>query len=139
MTPSTTPLVDEYEGKFTLETEFGFEPFSLAELVRFIDGTQLDEGWGGGLALTFNNASADAQNREELLDFTTVSSDIYTRAGTTLRPGVRRVGQTSRKRSRRRWPSGQATSHKWRQVKGEISGRFIGIVKPPARIFATRH
>ena len=71
-------VVDEYEGKFTLETEFGFEPFSLAELVRFIDGTQLDEGWGGGLALTFNNASADAQDREELLDFTTVSSDIYT-------------------------------------------------------------
>ena len=37
-------VVDEYEGKFTLETEIGFEPFSLAELVRFIDGTHLDEG-----------------------------------------------------------------------------------------------
>jgi len=72
-------VVDEYDGKFTLETELGFKPFSLAELVRFIDGTQLDEGWGGGLALTFNNASADAQDREELLDFTTVSSDIYTK------------------------------------------------------------
>ena len=36
-------VVDEYEGKFTLETEIGFEPFSLAELVRFIDGTHLDE------------------------------------------------------------------------------------------------
>ena len=71
-------VVDEYEGKFTLETESGCEPFSLAELVRFIDGTELDEGWGGGLALTFNNANADAQDREELLDFTTVSSDIYT-------------------------------------------------------------
>ena len=74
-------VVDEYEGKFTLETETGDDPFSLAELVRFIDGTQLDEGWGGGLALTFNNASADAQDREELLDFTTVSSDIYTELG----------------------------------------------------------
>ena len=74
-------VVDEYEGKFTLETESGDDPFSLAELVRFIDGTQLDEGWGGGLALTFNNASADAQDREELLDFTTVSSDIYTELG----------------------------------------------------------
>lgn len=71
-------VVDEYEGKFTLETESGDDPFSLAELVQFIDGTELDEGWGGGLALTFNNASADAQDREELLDFTTVSSDIYT-------------------------------------------------------------
>ena len=74
-------VVDEYEGKFTLETESGDDPFSLAELVQFIDGTELDEGWGGGLALTFNNASADAQDREELLDFTTVSSDIYTELG----------------------------------------------------------
>ena len=71
-------VVDEYEGKFTLETESGFEPFSLAELVRFIDGTNLDEGWGGGLALTFNNANAESQDRGELLDFTNVSSDIYT-------------------------------------------------------------
>ncbi len=36
---------------------------------------------GGGLTLTFNNASAEAQDREELLDFTTVSSDIYTELG----------------------------------------------------------
>lgn len=71
-------VVDEHGGKFTLETEYGFEPFSLADLIRFIDGTDLDSGWGGGLALTFNNANAEAQDREDLLYFTTVSSDIYT-------------------------------------------------------------
>ena len=71
-------VVDEHGGKFTLETEYGFEPFSLADLIRFIDGTDLDSGWVGGLALTFNNANAEAQDREDLLYFTTVSSDIYT-------------------------------------------------------------
>ena len=74
----TYSVVDEYEGKFTLETQSSDRPFSLAGLVQFIDGTELDEGWDGGLALTFNKASAEAQDREGLLDFTTVSSDIYT-------------------------------------------------------------
>ncbi len=42
----TYSVVDEYEGKFTLETQSSDRPFSLAGLVRFIDGTELDEGWG---------------------------------------------------------------------------------------------
>ena len=70
-------MVDEYEGKFTLETESGDDPFSLAELIQFIDGTELEGSSYSGLSLSFNNSNAEGMDKEDLVGFTTISSEIY--------------------------------------------------------------
>ena len=70
-------VVDEYEGKFTLETESGDDPFSLAELIQFIDGTELEGSSYSGLSLSFNNSNAEGMDKEDLVGFTTISSEIY--------------------------------------------------------------
>ena len=70
-------VVDEYEGKFTLETESGDDPFSLAELIQFIDRTELEGSSYSGLSLSFNNSNAEGMDKEDLVGFTTISSEIY--------------------------------------------------------------
>ena len=70
-------VVDEYEGKFSLETESGDDPFSLAELIQFIDGTELEGSSYSGLSLSFNNSNAEGMDKEDLVGFTTISSEIY--------------------------------------------------------------
>jgi hypothetical protein len=71
-------IVDEYATEFEQQRQSSRKPLTLAELVRFIDGSchpDLSEG----LALGYNSMNADGgvTGREELQDFTTVCSEIY--------------------------------------------------------------
>ena len=72
-------IVDEYDDhEFILWTEFSQKPFSLKELIEFLENSSEDNGYPGGLPLAYNNSNADGVlSRERLRDFTTVSSEIY--------------------------------------------------------------
>ena len=72
----TYSIVDEYDkSEFELPVSMGVEPFNLEELIRFID----EAGFNGstGIATCHNNSNAEHMDREDLADFTTVSSCIY--------------------------------------------------------------
>ena len=64
-----------FELEFELPVDLSVEPFSLQELIEFIDGV----GFNGsiGIATCHNESNAEHMDREELADFTTVNSDIY--------------------------------------------------------------
>jgi hypothetical protein len=51
------------------------EPFSLQELIEFIDGVRFNGSTG--IATCHNESNAEHMDREGLADFTTVNSDIY--------------------------------------------------------------
>lgn len=70
---------DEYEGAFTLPIESSERPLTLAELIRqFEEGSLDDLECPGGLALGYNHLNAEGGcSREELRDFTSISSDFY--------------------------------------------------------------
>ncbi len=70
-------VVDEHDGKFNLWTEWSDKPFSLSELVDFIDRTELEGSSYSGLSLSFNNSNAECMDKEDLVGFTTISSEIY--------------------------------------------------------------
>jgi len=70
-------VVDAHEGKFNLWTEWSDKPFSLSELVDFIDRTELEGSSYSGLSLSFNNSNAEGMDKEDLVGFTTISSEIY--------------------------------------------------------------
>jgi len=70
-------VVDEHNGKFNLWTEWSDKPFSLSELIGFIDGTDLEGSSYSGLSLSFNNSNAEGMDKEDLVGFTTISSEIY--------------------------------------------------------------
>ena len=72
-------VADEYdESEFTLWRDSSIKPFSLKELIEFLDNTSQGNGYPGGLSLSYNNYHADAGlDLESLEDFTTVSSEIY--------------------------------------------------------------
>jgi hypothetical protein len=70
-------VVDEHDGKFNLWTEWSDKPFSLSELVEFIDRTELEGSSYSGLSLSFNNSNAECMDKENLVGFTTISSEIY--------------------------------------------------------------
>ena len=72
-------IVDEYDDhQFSLWTESSQKPFSLKELIEFLDNSSEDNGYPGSLPLTYNNYNADGvMSRERLRDLTTVSSEIY--------------------------------------------------------------
>ena len=73
----TYSVVDEYdESEFELPIDMSVEPFSLQELIEFIDGVRFNGSTG--IATCHNEANSEAMDREALADFTTVSSDIYT-------------------------------------------------------------
>jgi hypothetical protein len=70
-------IVDEYGEKFELERESSARPFSLRELVRFIDGSSHPEACSG-LALGYNDICLNCgTDLESLRFFTSVDSDIY--------------------------------------------------------------
>ena len=69
-------VVDEHDGKFNLWTEWSDKPFSLSELVEFIDRTELEGSSYSGLSLSFNNSNAECMDKEDLVGFTTISSEI---------------------------------------------------------------
>jgi hypothetical protein len=71
-------IVDEYGEHFRLEREASAQPFSLAELIRFIDGSSHPDA-PIGLALGYNEVNYDCgADLETMRDFTRVDSDIYT-------------------------------------------------------------
>lgn len=70
-------ILDEYESVFSLPRKTSLRPLSLLELIELIDGSSDDE-WG--LALTYtatNYGCLRADDLERLVDFTTVSSEVY--------------------------------------------------------------
>ena len=73
----TYSVVDEYdESEFELPIDMSVEPFSLQELIEFIDGVGFNGGLG--IATCHNESNAEHMDREDLVNFTTVNSDIYT-------------------------------------------------------------
>ncbi|MDB4619122.1 hypothetical protein OAH15_00375 [bacterium] len=73
----TYSVVDEYdESEFELPIDMSVEPFSLQELIEFIDGVRFNGSTG--IATCHNESNSEAMDRESLADFTTVNSDIYT-------------------------------------------------------------
>ena len=72
-------VVDEYDDhEFSLWTDSSLKPFTLKELIEFLDNSSQGLGYPGGLSLSYNNSNADSGlDRESLEDFTTISSEIY--------------------------------------------------------------
>ena len=70
---------DEYDDhKFRLWRDTSLEPFSLKDMIEFLDKSSQGLGYPGGLSLSYNNSNADSGlDRESLEDFTTISSEIY--------------------------------------------------------------
>ena len=72
-------VADEYyDHEFSLWTDSSLKPFTLKELIEFLDNSSQGLGYPGGLSLSYNNSNADSGlDRESLEDFTTISSEIY--------------------------------------------------------------
>ena len=72
-------VADEYDDhEFSLWTNSSLKPFTLKELIEFLDKSSQGLGYPGGLSLSYNNSNADSGlDRESLEDFTTISSEIY--------------------------------------------------------------
>jgi hypothetical protein len=77
-------LVDEYETEFRLSQQTSSRPFSLGELIRFVDSAERvdDNGepsWNQfGFVLSANQCNLECgTDLETLRDFTRVSSDYY--------------------------------------------------------------
>ena len=72
-------VADEYDDhEFSLWTDSSLKPFTLKELIEFLDKSSQGLGYPGGLSLSYNNSNADSGlDRESLEDFTTISSEIY--------------------------------------------------------------
>ena len=72
-------LADEYdEHESYLWPNSSKKPFSLKELIEFLDNSTQEIGYQGGLSLSYNNYNAEGGiDRESLEEFTTISSEIY--------------------------------------------------------------
>lgn len=76
-------LVDEYQTEFRLPQQTSTRPFSLVELIRFLDSVdQVDvtePSWNRfGFVLSWNQSNLECgADLETLRDFTRVSSDYY--------------------------------------------------------------
>ena len=77
-------LVDEYATEFRLPQQTSSRPFSLGELVRFLDSVErvdnfAEPSWSQfGFVLSWNQCNLDCgSDLEDLRDFTLVSSDYY--------------------------------------------------------------
>ena len=72
-------VADEYDDhEFSLWADSSLKPFTLKELIEFLDNSSQGLGYPGGLSLSYNNSNADSGlDRESLEDFTTISSEIY--------------------------------------------------------------
>jgi hypothetical protein len=77
-------LVDEYATEFRLPQQTSSRPFSLGELVRFVDSVErvdnfAEPSWSQfGFVLSWNQCNLDCgSDLEDLRDFTLVSSDYY--------------------------------------------------------------
>jgi hypothetical protein len=75
-------VVDEYNTEFCLPQKTSSRPFSLRELIRFLDSVdhpEVDPSWKCfGFVLSYNQCNLDCgTDLETLQDFTSVSSDFY--------------------------------------------------------------
>jgi hypothetical protein len=71
-------IIDEYETEFELVRQTSLKPFTLEQLVQFIDESRYpDQGPGLALANNEGNAGGDLSSREDLRHFTTLRSDVY--------------------------------------------------------------
>jgi hypothetical protein len=86
-------LVDEYQTKFQLPQETSSRPFSLRELIRFLDSVEqedADPSWNRfGFVLSSNQCNLECgTDLETLRDFTSVSSDFYPDLGSHYREAM---------------------------------------------------
>ena len=70
-------VVDEYKETFEVKPATSQHPFTLGQLVRFIDRVSHRDLWGP-FSLAYNELNADGgTDRRQLRHFTRISSDIY--------------------------------------------------------------
>jgi hypothetical protein len=77
---------DEYQVEYTLPQKTSRQPFSLRDLIRFLDSVEHpehDPEWKRfGFVLSFNQTSLDCSgDLEALKNFTSVDSDFYAELG----------------------------------------------------------
>jgi hypothetical protein len=77
-------LVDEYSSEFRLSQQTSSRPFSLGEVIRFLDSVErvdnfVEPSWGQfGFVLSWNQCNLECGSElDALRDFTRVSSDYY--------------------------------------------------------------
>ena len=70
-------VVDEHGDTYSLQIETSVDSLTLDELIDFIDYSEQNGGWPGGLSLCYNNANNESLSRERLRNFTRISSEIY--------------------------------------------------------------
>ncbi|MBM3901705.1 MAG: hypothetical protein FJ379_06395 [Verrucomicrobia bacterium] len=70
-------VVDEYQETFEVKPATSQRPFTLGQLIRFIDRVSHQDLWGP-FSLAYNELNADGgTERRRLRHFTRISSDIY--------------------------------------------------------------
>jgi hypothetical protein len=79
-------VCDEYQVEYRLPQKTSIRPFSLREIIRFLDSVEhpeADPEWGRfGFVLSFNQTNLDCgADLETLEDFTRVGSDFYPELG----------------------------------------------------------
>ena len=79
-------VCDEYQVEYRLPQKTSRQPFSLRDLIRFLDSVEHPEAepeWGRfGFVLSFSQTGLDCgADLETLEDFTSVSSDFYPELG----------------------------------------------------------
>jgi len=85
-------VCDEYQVEYRLPQKTSRQPFSLRELIRFLDSVEhpeADPEWKRfGFVLSFNQTSFECSgDLETVEDFTSVESDFIRSSGSTTREG----------------------------------------------------
>jgi hypothetical protein len=73
-------VVDEYETVFDCTPEVSEPPLTMGELIDLLDGSYADDWQGTGLVSSWRDDNLhddDPEEAESLVDFVTVSSDLY--------------------------------------------------------------
>jgi hypothetical protein len=86
-------VVDEYATEFLLPQQTSRRPFSLRQLIRFLDSVEqpgADASWKRfGFVLSYNECNLECgTDLETLQDFTSVSSDFYPDLGSHYREAI---------------------------------------------------
>ena len=130
-------MVDEYdESEFELPIDLSVEPFSLQELIEFID----EVGFSGsiGIATCHNESNAEHMDREELADFTTVNSGIYHELESHYDQVFAQWVNAEVEEEKESTQMNKITSSGSESIKQKISGGIVNIIKPPAGTIGTR-
>jgi hypothetical protein len=71
-------VVDEYENEFNVPVESSTEPFTLRELIEFLNGAKEVNEPTTGLATLYAEVNIECgSSLEDMLNFQSVSSDVY--------------------------------------------------------------